>query len=85
MRIRILASDPLSFKAAIPSESKVIGSISLHNKSLPSQAHRVIREIKEFMPYFMTPKIALFRKGQWVWSPVVPVIVVCFCERGPTC
>jgi hypothetical protein len=35
MRIRVFASGPLSFKAAMPSESKVIYALSLHNKSLP--------------------------------------------------
>jgi hypothetical protein len=47
----------------MPSESKVICALSLHNKSLP-QAHRAFgetEETEEFVPYFMTPKTALSR------------------------
>jgi hypothetical protein len=58
MRIRVFASGPLNFKAALPSKSKGICALSLPNKVPSHQAHRAIREIKEFMTYFMTSKIA---------------------------
>jgi hypothetical protein len=54
MRITVFASGPLIVKATVPSESKVIYVLI----SPCPQAHRAIREIKEFMPYFITPKIA---------------------------
>jgi hypothetical protein len=57
MRIRVFASGPLNFKAAMPSESKVICALSLHNKSLLVRPIGQLG-IKELMPYFMTPKIA---------------------------
>jgi hypothetical protein len=59
VRVRVFVSSHLSFKVAAPSESKVICALSVHNMSLPIRANRAIREIEEFMPSLMAPKIAL--------------------------
>jgi hypothetical protein len=38
VRVRTLVSGPLSFKAAVPPESKVLCALGLHNESLPFKA-----------------------------------------------
>jgi hypothetical protein len=45
-----------------------------------------MREIEEFMPYFMTPKIALssHKEGVMDLVPCSPITVVCLLERGLT-
>jgi hypothetical protein len=48
VRVRILASGPLGFKAAVP----LVAQVSAH------QGHRTIRKVEELLPYFMFSKIA---------------------------
>jgi hypothetical protein len=65
------------------SESKVSVPLT-HVKSLTHQGHKTIREIKEFVLYFMGPRLHCLdpKKGLQAQFPIAPVIVACFCERG---
>jgi hypothetical protein len=67
MRVRILASVPLSFKAAMVSELKVICSFIMHNKFHQSRPQDNQKE-EELMPYFMLSKISFSRYEEGVAS-----------------
>jgi hypothetical protein len=86
MSIRILALGPLSFKVALPSESKVIGALNLHNKSLPikdlGQAGR--KRNSCFTSWLPRLHYLDTKKGWWAWFLIAPVLVACFCKREPT-
>jgi hypothetical protein len=58
VRVRILASVPPSFKAVMPSESKIVCALSLQNVSA-HQDHRAIKKVEELMCYFMFPILYL--------------------------